>query len=141
MNIHILSRAKVQYRRDAIWESTLLISIRDKGATQAAPWFRPDAALYLEFDDAGPQAEFPMLPDHATAVWKFLFDHAQPDKQLIVQCEVGISRSAAIGKAIEHFRGGDWSMFDRPPFYPNPHVFALMMEVAKAWEGQQEKLR
>lgn len=141
MDIHISSRMEVQYHLSRVMPPTLLISIRDKGREPAAPRFRPDAALYLEFEDCGPKGDFPMRPEDAAAVWEFLFEHARADKQLIVQCEAGISRSSAIAKAIEHFRGADWSRCDRPPFYPNPHVFDLMMSAAKAWEGSQEKLR
>ena len=106
--------------------------------------FRPDAALYLEFDDVGPKGDFPMRPEDAAAIWAFLFEHAQPDNtdiRLLVQCEMGISRSAAIGKAVACFRGSDWGVFDRPPFHPNPHVFDLMMATSKVWEERREQLR
>jgi len=104
------------------------------------PCFQPDAAIYLEFNDVDEQGEHPMKLEDAAAIWKFLFQHARTDKQVIVQCEGGVSRSAAIAKAIRRCRGLDWSMFDRPPYHPNAYCFGLMMKAAGTWEGSRQQL-
>ncbi|MHB0936079.1 MAG: hypothetical protein ACYC6A_06775 [Armatimonadota bacterium] len=83
--------------------------------------------LRLRFHDIEePYREFVlMIPEQAAQIADFV-RRWQPEVELIVvQCEGGISRSAAIAAAIAHWSYGDDQYFI-DEFLPNRHVFNLV---------------
>jgi predicted protein tyrosine phosphatase len=89
--------------------------------------------LRLAFDDAKPGDQPPdegqalrlMTEQDAWAVWAFVAKHRDACT-IIVQCEAGWSRSAAIAAAIAHIENDEALRFFRA-YSPNEYIFRLML--------------
>ena len=64
----------------------------------------------------------------AEAVWKFVDKYKDEVDLIVVNCELGISRSSGMAAAIGKILNGDDMDFFRY-FIPNMHVYRKMMEV------------
>ena len=65
-------------------------------------------------------------PRMANQAWDFVETLPAPEI-LLIHCEAGVSRSAAIGAAIAKVLGQDFEMYFEK-FYPNPLVYRIMLE-------------
>ena len=83
--------------------------------------------LRLSFHDIEePYREFVlMVPEQAARIAAFVRRWQSEVELIVVQCEGGISRSAAIAAAIAHWSYGDDQYFI-DEFLPNRHVFNLV---------------
>ena len=94
--------------------------------------------LRLRFHDSIP-VEGLTLPDtiklmttrQAGAIWRFVRQHQDEIRTLVVHCEAGMSRSPAVAAAICRGLGGDDARFFRD-LQPNLHVYRLVLEAAGA---------
>jgi hypothetical protein len=101
--------------------------------------------LRLAFDDARPGEQPPetgqafglMTEPDARSIWEFVFG-LRGDDTLIVQCEAGWSRSAAVAAAIAHVLDDDAERFFRDRS-PNAHVFRMMLRNVWVVSGVNEK--
>lgn len=65
-------------------------------------------------------------PKMANQVWDFIETVPAPEI-LLIHCEAGISRSAAVGAAIAKVIGQDFDAYFEK-YYPNPLVYRVMLE-------------
>jgi predicted protein tyrosine phosphatase len=118
----------------------IVISICDPGRRKAAvprqAGFR--GVLRVAFHDAEPTANFRlptsirlMTPRQADQIRRFVQQHGDEVKAIVVHCEQGMSRSPAVAAALCRAMGGDDSRFFRD-YMPNKHVFQLMLAAATA---------
>jgi predicted protein tyrosine phosphatase len=93
-------------------KNTVLISITDPSRSDASIGGGWVDILRLKFDDVD-QVTFPgqdlnlkeITPDQVAAIAEFVADHSRKSLRLVVHCRHGISRSAAVAKAIAHALG------------------------------------
>ncbi len=75
-----------------------------------------------------------MTREDAAKVAQFLSRH--PNRDVIVHCDAGLSRSAGVAAAImKHFNGDDSPVFDSGKYYPNMWCYRLTLE---ALENKEE---
>jgi predicted protein tyrosine phosphatase len=134
MKIEVLSRSEAE-RKD--WSSGMwAISITD-------PWVATAELLgcgrvhRVQFKDVT-EGEYLMAQGHSDSIWRFVneaIDAGVPF--MVIHCEAGISRSAAVAKSIVEMRAGmEWVNKDAmlyvaglghvSRFRPNQHVYRLM---------------
>jgi predicted protein tyrosine phosphatase len=127
---------------DATTESapdTILISIhgsRDQKARVSAP-FRD--ILFLRFDDLDkPLAGYRLMSEgDAQAVLDFI-SRNKDCKNILCQCEAGVSRSAGCAAAIiKWLEGEDEAVFASDLYSPNRHVYRLMLRVIRKQSKSQ----
>lgn len=72
-------------------------------------------------------------PQQALHIWDFINKYGEDAECLLVHCEAGVSRSAAVAAAIalvQRGRGGDEEFFtSRSRFVPNMHVYRTMLNL------------
>ena len=163
MKIDVVDRDFLKRKRSAEWaamlESTLVISIRSTdgwdGTFPVPPGIRPnDNLLCLTFDDctsmeeAWAEHEAPELFDAemAAQVVRFAKDDGLG---LIVQCTAGISRSGAIGFALDEFFNSrddrnpedhEYFVLKNPQVRPNALVLRIMREALGQLTEEDEDL-
>jgi predicted protein tyrosine phosphatase len=145
MILEHLSREKAEAYRD---EHRLyaMISITDPDYPEANLQNDPNcvAVLRLAFHDfsEGPEELLRLAPDeidhfvppephHAREIVRFYRAVAPQIQKLVIHCEAGVSRSAAVGAAIAHCLRQSDAQFYRAS-HPNHRVRRLVIE---AWEG------
>ena len=69
-----------------------------------------------------------MTQRHANTIVSFIKSLNDNVDELIVHCEAGVSRSAAVAAAISFSINGDDAEFFKFPFFPNRHCYRLMLE-------------
>ena len=119
------------------------ISINDTHGQWAVSWFNEDHPnlLRLWFDDVEHDEEVSptnkisckaFSADQAKAVFEFV--NANKDKNFIVHCAAGISRSGAVGSFILDYLEGDREYFEKynKHILPNPRVRRMLNR--RAWE-------
>lgn len=129
----ILSRQGAEnYRFDA---PHVCISVRDPGSEKASlyPNLTRLDALYLEFDDIDIPVDSafgrdPVLfsEQNARDVLGFYRQYVEKVDGFIINCEAGISRSAAIGAALARITGYDDALFFKK-FHPNRLVYRTLL--------------
>ena len=93
-----------------------------------------EGLLQIKFDDIrGPiDGMVPFDESHAHAILNFYRDmRAKGVRFFIVNCEMGMCRSAAVGAALAEISGGRTGWFDRR-FQPNVYVRSVLLETAKS---------
>jgi predicted protein tyrosine phosphatase len=68
--------------------------------------------------------------DHAHDILDFVTEHWKRIDTLMVHCEQGRSRSAAVAAAIAHLKFGDESEFFEEPYIPNHFIYRTLIDVA-----------
>ena len=126
-------------------EEHIVISIRNPSSPPANVYQndKTRTVLHLAFHDID------RMPDEGSAAWYVLggrgnihlfgqedahdiaFTVANNDDVplVIVNCEAGQSRSAAVAGALAKFYGGDDSVFFKPPYTPNMHVYRTLTDM------------
>ena len=125
-----------------------LISINDTEGQWNASWFDRDHpnVLRLWFDDVSTdEQKSPTNPftcrafteDQARMVFEFIKSNS--DKDFLVHCSAGISRSGAVGSFINDYLDSDrdfFEKFNRHRIMPNAHVSRLLNKLA--WDEQSD---
>lgn len=120
-----------------------LISITDRG--KPPPQFQPgwNAVLRLAFDDVDPVAFPGMNPElvpfeatQAAELARYVSSQLMRNKRIVVHCRHGISRSAAVAKAIAEITGAFF-----PPAYRdhNRHVYDALRNALAAINPSQRE--
>lgn len=92
--------------------------------------------LRLSFPDAdAPTDQFPeaalFSEDDATRIWNFVREHQTAVERILIRCDAGVSRSAAVGAALSKVLNDDDSEFFGGRYRPNARVYKMLLE-AKA---------
>lgn len=141
MKVVVLSRRDAErYTQKSPW---VHISIADPSSDfrrprRACP--RKSDALYLQFLDATPEeiendpqreevAPFLFGADHAERIVAFLDKHGNAAVDVVVNCEMGVSRSSAVANFVLEYFGLRQAPFAPPRHYPNPYVLEVLREV------------
>ena len=69
----------------------------------------------------------PPTQSHANEIVRFILDHK--DRDFIINCAAGISRSAAICKYMEDFHGYKWMDIGKSLAIPNHYLYNLLRKV------------
>lgn len=117
--------------------SIAVISITDPDVPVANIVGRDDnmKVRRVQFHDATPEIEerfgqfIVMTPEQAQNIVDFWRENMGVDV-LAVHCEAGISRSAAVAAACAVMAGQSDEEFFEEPYFPNRHVYNLMIETA-----------
>ena len=140
MKVVVLSRPEAErYTQKLPW---VHLSIADPFSRVLRPrraCRRKVDALYLQFLDAtpeeienDPQREevAPLLfgTDHAERIVAFLDRHQNAVVDVVVNCERGVSRSAAVANFVLEYLGLRQAPFAPPHHYPNPYVLDVLRE-------------
>lgn len=140
MKVVVLSRPEAErYTQKSPW---VHLSIADPFSRvlrprRACP--RKVAALYLQFVDATPEeiendpqreevAPFLFGADHAERIVAFLDKHKNAAVDVVVNCEMGVSRSSAVANFVLEYFGLRQAPFAPPHHYPNPYVLEVLRE-------------
>lgn len=84
--------------------------------------------LHLFFDDVEKGEHYCMQKEDAIQILDFMNKHMDVD-ECVVQCEAGISRSAAICAALMLIiEGSDKEIFENPKYCPNRHCYRLLLD-------------
>lgn len=143
MSITIMNREQaIRYSHEPHENKTIMISISDpyivyKSKPRSSETNGIESVLYLEFCDAdrpgldvyGREADTSDLMSNADAAWVAALVKGHPDKDIIVHCDAGISRSAGVAAAIMLWKTGDDSpIFDSGRYYPNMWCYRKTLE-------------
>lgn len=158
-NVTIMSRRDaMRYCYGSHPFPSVMISISDPCMVyETAPFFSPANRvldiLRLTFADADGVGSHVWVPQEAThghgrqaAVEDLMtaadaqriarFLHRHPDRDVIVHCDAGLSRSAGVAAAIlKHFNGDDSPVFDSGKYYPNMWCYRLTLEALEEMKG------
>lgn len=87
-------------------------------------------ALFLRFEDTvDPDSDFAITTKDADEIAKFVKNLDKDIKQIIVQCEAGVSRSAGVAAAIlKHYSGDDSQIYNNPRYVPNSLCYRKVLE-------------
>lgn len=126
-----------------------LISINDTHGQWSVSWFDNDHSnvLRLWFDDV--EHNFQLSPTNkescraftekqAHQVIKFAKDNR--NKNFIVHCSAGISRSGAVGTFLNGYCQGDWEAFKKmnPYISPNARVNRMLNNIVQGYKNKKE---
>ena len=94
--------------------------------------------LRLYFADAEvPSDRFPeavlFTPAHAGQIWDFVLRHRDLER-IVLHCDAGISRSAAVAAALARILNGDDAEFFAGKYRPNMRVYRLLLDHAPPQE-------
>jgi protein-tyrosine phosphatase len=140
MKVTVLSRPEAErYTQKSPW---VHLSIADpfsgvRRPRRACP--RKVDALYLQFLDATPEeiendpergevAPFLFNADQAERIVAFLDPHRNAAVDVVVNCEMGISRSSAVANFVLEYLSLGQAPFAPPHYYPNPYVLEVLRE-------------
>jgi predicted protein tyrosine phosphatase len=142
MKVVVLSRPEAErYTQKSPW---VHLSIADPFSRAPRPRRecpRKVAVLYLQFFDATPEevendpqreegAPFLFGVVHAERIVAFLDQHQNAAVDVVVNCEAGISRSAAVANFVLEYLGLEQKPFSPPRHDPNPYVLEVLREVS-----------
>jgi predicted protein tyrosine phosphatase len=66
-------------------------------------------------------------PAHAAQITDFVREHAPHVERILVHCDAGVSRSAAVGAAIARALNGDDTEFFAGRYRPNMRVYRMVL--------------
>ena len=64
---------------------------------------------------------------HAKRILKFVFNHIKDIRLIICQCDMGLSRSAAIAAALAKILNNDDEEFFQSPYIPNQLIYRTIL--------------
>ena len=90
--------------------------------------------LRLWFPDAEVESEKFSEPDlfspqHARKIWDFVRAHRDVER-IVIHCDAGVSRSAAVAAALARIIRGDDTEFFTGKYQPNMRVYRLLLDSA-----------
>ena len=90
------------------------------------------ARLDLSFDDISYESEFDIsfTKSHAHQIYQFIKDHINSVKLIVINCEMGVSRSSAIAAALDEILNikDESDFFYKLEFSPNMLVYKKIKE-------------
>jgi predicted protein tyrosine phosphatase len=87
-------------------------------------------------DEGGRVIMRPISKEQARLVLDFTKSMRQQADAILINCDAGVSRSAAVGAAILRINGEDDShIWNSPYHYPNKYVYDLLIEESKKNEN------
>jgi predicted protein tyrosine phosphatase len=91
--------------------------------------------LRLSFPDADvPSERFSedelFSREHAAMIWRFVDEHRPNIERILVHCDAGVSRSAAVGAALARVLNGDDAQFFGGRYRPNMRVYQTLLDLA-----------
>lgn len=140
MKITVLSRLDAErYTQKSPW---VHLSIADPFSGVRRPRRvcpRKVDVLRLQFLDATPEeiendpergkiAPFLLNADQAERIVAFLDKHKNAAVDVVVNCEMGVSRSSAVANFVLEYLGLEQEPFAPPLYYPNPYVLEVLRE-------------
>lgn len=149
MKVVVFSRSQAErYTQKSPW---VHLSIADPFSRVLRPrraCHRKVAALYLQFLDATPEeiendpqrekvAPFRFGADQAERIVAFLDQHGNAAVDVVVNCEAGVSRSAAVANFVLEYFGLRQAPFAPPRHYPNPRVLEVLREAGSRRRSAQ----
>ena len=158
METIIMNRRSIEERsKYAFPNKTAVISITDVDYTFAELLHQPSKRLKIAFNDVdgdvfldelGPdptdeerlnlEKKYQMLSDKQAAEIAIFYHEAVRDgvNTLIVQCEYGQSRSAAVAAAIREYKNKDGiAIFADDRYYPNKIVFRKVLQALRSFDN------
>lgn len=89
--------------------------------------------LRLSFPDAdAPSEHFSedelFAPEQAVMIWNFVDEHCSHIERILVHCDAGVSRSAAVGAALARVLNGDDAEFFGGRYRPNMRVYQILLD-------------
>ena len=118
--------------------STVIVSITDCGKPQntfyPADWLV--SILHIQFDDVEFGGKNCITKGQAVIIADFVLNHRKKADRIIVHCEFGQSRSAAVAAAVSRFlNGNDGGIFYNRRYNPNKTCYNYVLEALKkrAW--------
>ena len=131
MNIKVFSRENcIKYVLENINTKKAIVSITDIKSpfpSELLDAIKANSILFLQFDDEE-RGDRAMDQDHASTIVEFINSCKEEVDEIVVHCEAGVSRSAAVAGAISFSINGDDAEFFKFPFFPNRHCYRLMLE-------------
>lgn len=67
----------------------------------------------------------PITPEQADELYKFIMEHK--DKNIIVNCRMGISRSGAVARFCVDFLGHEWDKQSKANAVPNAYLYRQLV--------------
>lgn len=142
MKITVLARAAAAcHTQDFPWvHISITDPLSDIPHPQSACPCKSDS-LYLKFSDVTPE-DFERNPafrkfepflfgaEHASQIIAFLEKHKNAAVDVVVNCEAGVSRSAAVANFILEYFNLEQARFSPPNYQPNPFVFKMLRDIA-----------
>lgn len=126
---------KLQYRNPDGTPSAMIsiASVGGRYSNSPKPVKDVRSVLYVNFDDVVDDADgyYPCTENDARKVVDFVTSCVELRglRRLYVHCDAGLSRSAAIAKAVqEHYRVPDGNVSYKEGSTPNPLVYRLMTD-------------
>jgi predicted protein tyrosine phosphatase len=91
--------------------------------------------LRLSFPDAdAPSERFSehelFTPEQAAMIWNFVDEHRPHIERILVHCDAGVSRSAAVGAALARVLNGDDAEFFGGRYRPNMRVYQTLLDLS-----------
>jgi predicted protein tyrosine phosphatase len=68
--------------------------------------------------------------EQAQQIWALVVEHHTEIERIVVHCDAGISRSAAVAAALARRFGGDETQFFSGKYHPNARVYRMLVEEA-----------
>ncbi len=89
--------------------------------------------LRLSFVDVeAPSVHYPeevlFSASQATSIWDFVDGHRAKIERILVHCDAGVSRSAAVAGAIARAWNGDEAEFSGGRYRPNGRVYRMLLD-------------
>lgn len=133
MKIDVCSQAAALRLAEVLKEKTAIISITSKGDPDVVFPDNPNilSVLHLKFNDLSSEFDEEGIPYGRELPRQEDFDGLKEFvtglscDRLIVHCWEGVSRSAAVAKAVYEFLGSRGTLSSRRAFDPNPLVYTL----------------
>lgn len=136
MIIKCMSRKDCEKYLDKINISTIIISIKSTG--DSTPFKlticnNPNVIRirYFEFDDVLTDYDFPynyaITKKDSERIAKFVINYKDKIEQIIVHCDMGISRSAGVAAAIAKYLNLNNDRFFKEPYHPNKTCYDMVL--------------
>lgn len=129
-----------QFLKQEAWKGAIAISIINpivlsefdiEMPTKIEDWFDFHQIL---FDDVESNEKNCFTSDMANDLMAFIQKHINADKDWVIHCEAGLSRSAAVARIVHEITGLPFEGVNVPDFrFANGHVLRLMHQIM--WEN------
>jgi predicted protein tyrosine phosphatase len=132
--VFITNRAAIETMQTSVPHAVISIASEGDPVARLPHDSNRKAALFVTFGDvslAEWRVDRPIVKKQARLIWQF-FEETRPFIQLlVVQCEAGLSRSAAVAAALLEGSGLDSKYCYQYPRHPNPYVKMVMLRVRR----------
>jgi predicted protein tyrosine phosphatase len=129
MKFSVRSRQTAKFFRPTTWKAAV-ISITEPGGPLAEFDYPFKHVLRLQFDDITKRIDgrYAFTSDDAKKILKFMAGVEGKVNEVLVHCEAGISRSAAVAAALSKIYNGDDTEFYGPRYRPNSLIYRVLLD-------------